>query len=707
MSKNTLEQVKELLKHIQENPEALKKLEELSKSAKKDPQAQPIFSEKIIKPSDKDAVVLNPNAKKPLANAEDSKQVEMEMSPQDHEKKRVGELAKRIKACIEKMEMDKMQKESMDKDDKPHASGTPEDKAHDVAEEGESVKQAIHELKDKSADSKQEMLSHLRTLKDKSQLRNPENREAGKESHEKSELNKSVHGVPGKNRPLHSRGVNEPVSVSTPKFAQDAKEKSLLGLKVRRKDIPGAKDAAKEILSELRAMKKPNLPKAELEKQLMSPPFSMTEKSKGYYRDLVKRCWEGYEPTPGKKAYTKGSCRPAKKTELEKAKIDEVLPKNLNEKIKNLIDTHKAKQRANRNKFSSTKIKGVHQDKGTYSKLPEGAKKIAATYGVATFDNNWKSIENQLNQARRKKSKDMAEEIKNMPEPKLKSELGKEQMIPVPKPKLPMPIIGGSDNGDSKKPKKPVKKPLMNSELEKEDLQAIPKKVLVEEMSGDPKEKGSLKQHSYWKTPGKEGSYPRTKFNAAASDKMRLLDMMTGKYKMHGPKGILKSEKTEYYEGLIKSVLEKAKIIAGPGRQEKPGTVLGESKTKNLKFKDYEKEQKSIDLFNQIRNNPTKENIQAFQESQKIDLKEKPKKKTTKAPSAKSVKKTEGLEKKQKVLIHGRVKYVDATPDAPHEVLAYNIKQSAKGRKKRKPKKTQVRKSEQYYQDLIKKVLDN
>lgn len=30
---------------------------------------------------------------------------------------------------------------------------------------------------------------------------------------------------------------------------------------------------------------------------------------------LEKRCWEGYEPTPGKKAYEKGSCQPIKKQE--------------------------------------------------------------------------------------------------------------------------------------------------------------------------------------------------------------------------------------------------------------------------------------------------------------------------------------------------------------------------------------------------------
>jgi hypothetical protein len=35
--------------------------------------------------------------------------------------------------------------------------------------------------------------------------------------------------------------------------------------------------------------------------------------------NLEKRCWEGYEPVPGKEPYSKGSCRPKSK-ELKKAK---------------------------------------------------------------------------------------------------------------------------------------------------------------------------------------------------------------------------------------------------------------------------------------------------------------------------------------------------------------------------------------------------
>ena len=44
---------------------------------------------------------------------------------------------------------------------------------------------------------------------------------------------------------------------------------------------------------------------------------------------LEKRCWEGYEPTPGKEAYEKGSCRPVKKEEEEEeTEKCEVAPKN-------------------------------------------------------------------------------------------------------------------------------------------------------------------------------------------------------------------------------------------------------------------------------------------------------------------------------------------------------------------------------------------
>jgi hypothetical protein len=48
------------------------------------------------------------------------------------------------------------------------------------------------------------------------------------------------------------------------------------------------------------------------------------------------RCWDGYEPTPGKEPYSKGSCKPIKKEEfeLEKAKADEGLSATQKKKVR-------------------------------------------------------------------------------------------------------------------------------------------------------------------------------------------------------------------------------------------------------------------------------------------------------------------------------------------------------------------------------------
>jgi hypothetical protein len=58
-----------------------------------------------------------------------------------------------------------------------------------------------------------------------------------------------------------------------------------------RSTVEDAKRIHSEKLAELRAMPKPNLPKSE------------------EAAELEKRCWDGYEPVPNKKAYSKGSCR--------------------------------------------------------------------------------------------------------------------------------------------------------------------------------------------------------------------------------------------------------------------------------------------------------------------------------------------------------------------------------------------------------------
>lgn len=40
---------------------------------------------------------------------------------------------------------------------------------------------------------------------------------------------------------------------------------------------------------------------------------ALAKSVEGMKEELEKRCWEGYKPTPGKKAYEKGSCEPVKK----------------------------------------------------------------------------------------------------------------------------------------------------------------------------------------------------------------------------------------------------------------------------------------------------------------------------------------------------------------------------------------------------------
>jgi hypothetical protein len=69
--------------------------------------------------------------------------------------------------------------EPVEKDDKPHAPSSPEDSAHDVVEEGSSL---ADEIKSLSSEDRDDMLRHLRSLKDKKNMRSEENRQAGKDA---------------------------------------------------------------------------------------------------------------------------------------------------------------------------------------------------------------------------------------------------------------------------------------------------------------------------------------------------------------------------------------------------------------------------------------------------------------------------------------------------------------------------------------------
>jgi hypothetical protein len=70
-----------------------------------------------------------------------------------------------------------MKKTDLTKDNKPHAPGSPEDSAHDVVEEGSSIKKELSSLG--SADKMKQMLHHLRGLKSQGQQRSPANQKEG------------------------------------------------------------------------------------------------------------------------------------------------------------------------------------------------------------------------------------------------------------------------------------------------------------------------------------------------------------------------------------------------------------------------------------------------------------------------------------------------------------------------------------------------
>jgi hypothetical protein len=94
----------------------------------------------------------------------------------------------------------------------------------------------------------------------------------------------------------------------------DAKEVEM-GMKVElehTKDINVAKEIVADHLSE-------------------DPAYYSKLKGSGLADELNKagRCWEGYEPTPGKKPYSKGSCRKIKKSEHEE-KDSKIKAKQLN-----------------------------------------------------------------------------------------------------------------------------------------------------------------------------------------------------------------------------------------------------------------------------------------------------------------------------------------------------------------------------------------
>jgi hypothetical protein len=97
------------------------------------------------------------------------------------------------------------------------------------------------------------------------------------------------------------------------------------------------------------------------------------------YKRLAKRCWEGYEPTPGKKAYAKGSCQKKSEDELseeQKEKMD--TDKDGDIDAKDLKNLRHAKKSENNIKFKHSNEAGQQTDQSDAQQAVSGIKRKAS-----------------------------------------------------------------------------------------------------------------------------------------------------------------------------------------------------------------------------------------------------------------------------------------------------------------------------------------
>jgi len=110
------------------------------------------------------------------------------------------------------------------------------------------------------------------------------------------------------------------------------------------------------------------------------------KKSKGSSKEA--RCWEGYKPVPGKKAYSEDSCMPVSKEKKKKegvAKLAEVLKKKLNQKSPDLIPGGKADNKSPSDFPQDALQQGFKHEK-EHTSSPDIAKEIAMDHLTEDVD---------------------------------------------------------------------------------------------------------------------------------------------------------------------------------------------------------------------------------------------------------------------------------------------------------------------------------
>lgn len=207
---NALELAKQLLKNLQEKPEGVEEIKKnLAKAEKPSASTEPKgFHKSMLDEDYAEAFAkrakVEMNGKSPRSGDELEKKrgVPKGVSPDKMErcvrdvkgKKGIESphaiCAASLQGKTKKEEMGKVDPVAdlkVKKDDKPHPAGSPEDKAHDVVEEGQHLQSALGQAQGGSA-GRAKLLNHLRTLKDRAKLRSPENRAVGKAAYDKCML---------------------------------------------------------------------------------------------------------------------------------------------------------------------------------------------------------------------------------------------------------------------------------------------------------------------------------------------------------------------------------------------------------------------------------------------------------------------------------------------------------------------------------------
>jgi hypothetical protein len=149
----------------------------------------------------------------------------------------------------------------------PHSPNSPEDKAHDIVEEDESIKHALSILD--TPEKQKKMFEHLRTLQDEAELRSPENEEAGKE--EAMEKARIDEGKTSKQKVSARQKRNEEM--------WPQRDKGIHRSPSAYSDLPKDQSVKshKKVMYDLKQMPKPNLPKSEMakeEKGVHQPSYS-------------------------------------------------------------------------------------------------------------------------------------------------------------------------------------------------------------------------------------------------------------------------------------------------------------------------------------------------------------------------------------------------------------------------------------------------